>query len=165
MKTFADSLDMVKRCGIASMWKGWGGILPRQFIISLWTENSTAIDRSCERLLGSSNFFSVFLREAIVGAGGFLLAYPILTLSRRVSAAGQVVGMSQERFYGVFHCFWKVLRAEGPKGLFNGFGSFTVAVISIKISLWVLFMPTFTQWTWLKIGPNREEMIKEFTID
>jgi hypothetical protein len=165
LPTFSGFADMAKRCGLRSLWQGWGGIFPTQLIISLWAASAAQIDRAVERLFGSSTVLHVFLREIVVGSGGFLLAYPFFTATRRVAAAGTVVGMSREEFYGVWHALWKITRHEGVKGLYNGFAGFAVAVISIKISLWSLVMPTLTQWSWMKIGPSREEMIKEFNMD
>lgn len=128
MRTFTDTLDMVKRSGIFSMWRGWGYILPRQFILAAWVNYSSSLDRETEKYLGSKYFYQVFSREVLVGAGGLFISYPLLTAARRVSAYGKVTGMETRRYYGILHALWKIGKEEGVKGLYRGFGCYSFAV-------------------------------------
>ena len=128
MKVFAGSWEVYQRCGIKSLYAGWGAILPRQLILAAWAGYGTEFDRKLELIIGSSTMAQVFLREIIIGAGGMMIAYPLLTASRRVAACGDIVGMSREGYRGVSEAIWKIGKSEGPGSLLRGFGFFAVAV-------------------------------------
>ena len=130
-KVFRNSWDMVQRCGIRSMWAGWGSILPRQAILSAWAMHIPEISNFLGGVLGDSSGAEGFISEAIVGIGGFLLVYPLFTASRRVAVCGNVVGMSKEKYSGVAHALYKISREEGILQLFRGIGSYTAAVSGI----------------------------------
>jgi hypothetical protein len=128
MKVFSGYRDIVKKCGVRSLWAGWGSVVPRQAILACWAGFGLQIDRNLELVIGSSTMVQVFLREIIVGAGGMLLAYPLVTLARRVAACGSVVGMSRQGHQGITQTLLHIIRKEGPGSLFRGFGFFLFAV-------------------------------------
>ena len=128
MRVFKNSLEIIEKCGFRSLYAGWGSILPRQVVLSLWAGYGHEIDRNFELVLGSSTMFQVFLREIVVAAGGIFIGYPLITLSRRVAACGKVVGMSSNGYKGITQAFVKVLGSEGISSLYRGFGFFALAV-------------------------------------
>lgn len=128
MRVFSGSWEMYQKCGFRSLWAGWGGIMPRQFILAAWAGYGINADRKLELIIGSSTMAQVFLREIAIGAGGMLIAYPLMTACRRVAACGDVVGMSQDKFTGVTQALWKITKNEGVSTLFRGFGYYALAV-------------------------------------
>jgi Mitochondrial carrier protein. len=84
-----------------------------------------------EKVLGSSSDVEVVIREVLRGIGGFLLIYPLLTASRRVAAYGKIIGMSNEKYFGVTHALYKITKNEGFFTLFRGISSYSSAVTFI----------------------------------
>jgi hypothetical protein len=128
MRVFKNSLEIIEKCGFRSLYAGWGSILPRQAILSLWAGYGHEIDRNLELVLGSSTMFQVFLREIVVAAGGIFIGYPLVTLARRLAACGNVVGMSREGYKGIVQGLGTVVAKEGISSLFRGFWLFALAV-------------------------------------
>ena len=128
-KIFKNSLEIVKKCGIRSMWAGWGSVVPRQFVFSLWAGCTPEIEKFLRKVLGTSSGIEGMLREVLAGIGGYLLVYPLVTATRRVAAFGEIIGMSTLRYSGVFNAFFKICKDEGAKALFRGFGCYAIAVL------------------------------------
>jgi Mitochondrial carrier protein len=128
-KVFTGISDIIKQCGIRSMWAGWGSIIPRQVILSIWSAYIPALETYIERVLGSSSELEILIREILIGIGGYVLVYPLITASRRVAAYGTAVGMSTQKYSGFVHALWRVSKDEGVKTLFRGLGAYSIAVI------------------------------------
>ena len=99
--------------------------------MSAWADLVPTIDIFLEKVLGSSSDVEVVIREVLRGIGGFLLIYPLLTASRRVAAYGKIIGMSNEKYFGVTHALYKITKNEGFFTLFRGISSYSSAVTFI----------------------------------
>lgn len=56
------------------------------------------------------------------------LAYPFMTIVRRLQCQDKLPGMLPERYSGVFHAFKLIMYEEGIRGLYRGYVAFLPTV-------------------------------------
>ena len=149
---------MWKKSGTKNMYLGWGAILPKQAFLTLWNANISYLDFITDEALGTTDAssFSVIIKEICLGIGGYLLLYPVLTAQRRVAAQANCIGIPGIQHRSVSMALLSILRTEGISALYRG-----LAVYSVGASIWVLAMPTMTQFFWLRYEDSARSEIQE----
>lgn len=157
---YRDSLEFLGKVRMRDMYVGWGGVVPRQLLLSAWAAHLPLIDYYSDEVLGISaaTNFQVVFKEVLLGIGAYLLMYPVFTLQRRAAAQSfqGEIGMFTYKSRSLSVLLWDIVKNEGVLALYRGVGAYTVG-----ISVWVLAVPTLTQYFWLKFDTDARDQIND----
>jgi hypothetical protein len=129
MKTYQGILDVFVKCPRELM-QGSTAALLRGGILGWCHYSAPFIEQGIKDLLGAlqSSTLASMSAETLSYAVGYWLAYPVLTLQRRLSVQSASVRMLPYQYRGVVHGLWTTVTKEGVSSLYRGFGVYSIAV-------------------------------------
>ena len=126
-----------------------------------WQYAQPFVDVKLDEYLGVKKKMDVkvMARETLLALFGFLCAYPLMTIQRRTAVQSTELGMRAFVSRSCTYTAWRMLREEGPTSFFRGIGVYSLAVRLSQIGIWVVAMPTLTQYVWMRAEETaRSEM-------
>lgn len=157
-RVYDGMIDVFAKTRPLELFRGSLASFPKQVILGLWQEYTPMLDYYVGQALGvdDPSSFEMILKELFLGMGGYMMIYPILTAQRRYAIQSNITGMARTEYTGITHCMYSILKSEGISGLFRGFLAHNLA-----LGIWVLAMPTFTQYIWMKYDEQARNDVRD----